>query len=85
MLACYYRLYDSDETKTLVSKWVSFYKKYRDILISDIVHVRRPDMQGKENYIITSATTFVKRIAVGIGAPPSVFMYVLVYIYKGCS
>ncbi len=30
----------------LVKKWVDFYKTYRDILISDIVHVRRPDMQG---------------------------------------
>ena len=29
----------------MVTKWVSFYKTYRDILISDIVHVRRPDMQ----------------------------------------
>ena len=31
----------------LVKKWVGFYKTYRDILISDIVHVRRPDMQGE--------------------------------------
>jgi len=46
--ACYrgWRLYDSNETKTVVQKWVNFFKTYRDILISDIVHVRRPDMQG---------------------------------------
>jgi len=31
----------------LVKKWVGFYNTYRDILISDIVHVRRPDMQGE--------------------------------------
>ena len=39
--ACYrgYRLYDSDVTKALVTKWVSFYKKYRSILIRDIIHV----------------------------------------------
>ena len=39
--ACYrgYRLYDSDVTKALVTKWVSFYKKYRSILIRDVVHV----------------------------------------------
>jgi hypothetical protein len=37
------RLYDTDETKSLVKKWVDFYKEYRDILDSDIIHVRRPD------------------------------------------
>ena len=46
--ACYRgsRLYDTDETKAVVNKWVSWYKQHRQILISDIVHVRRPDMQG---------------------------------------
>ena len=40
--ACYrgYRLYDTNETKALVTKWVNFYKKYRPILIRDIIHVR---------------------------------------------
>lgn len=39
--ACYrgYRLYDSDVTKALVKNWVDFYKKYRSILIRDIIHV----------------------------------------------
>jgi hypothetical protein len=43
--ACYRgpRLYDTEETKLLVKKWVSFYKKYRAILDSDIIHLRRPD------------------------------------------
>jgi hypothetical protein len=43
--ACYRgpRLYDTDETKALVKKWVDFYKKYREILDSDVIHVRRPD------------------------------------------
>ena len=43
--ACYRgpRLYDTDETKAVVKKWVDFYKEYRDILDSDIIHVRRPD------------------------------------------
>jgi len=46
--ACYRgpRLYDSDETKALVKKWVSFYKKHRAILDSDIIHVRRADGRG---------------------------------------
>jgi hypothetical protein len=43
--ACYRgsRLYDTDATKALVKKWVDFYKKYRDILESDLIHVRRAD------------------------------------------
>lgn len=45
--ACYRgpRLYDTEETKTLVSKWVSFYKQFRPILDSDIIHLRRADGQ----------------------------------------
>lgn len=43
--ACYRgpRLYDTDETKAVVKRWVDFYKKYRPILDSDLIHVRRPD------------------------------------------
>jgi len=43
--ACYRgpRLYDADSTQAVVKTWVDFYKKYRDILDSDIIHVRRPD------------------------------------------
>jgi hypothetical protein len=43
--ACYRgpQLYDAPETKTLVEKWVSFYKKHRQILDGDIIHIRRPD------------------------------------------
>jgi hypothetical protein len=36
-------LYDTDETKALVKKWVDFYNKHRRILDGDIIHVRRPD------------------------------------------
>lgn len=43
--ACYRgpRLYDTDSTRAVVKKWVSFYKKYRQILDSDIIHLRRAD------------------------------------------
>jgi len=43
--ACYRgpRLYDTAKTKALVKKWVDFYKKYRPILDSDIIHLRRPN------------------------------------------
>lgn len=43
--ACYRgpQLYDSPETKSLVEKWVRFYKKHRRILDGDIIHLRRAD------------------------------------------
>ena len=47
--ACYRgpRLYDSVRAMLVVKKWVNFYNMYRDIIIGDIIHVRRPDMQGR--------------------------------------
>ena len=43
--ACYRgpRLYDTEKTKELVQGTVGWYKKYRDVLNSDIIHLRRPD------------------------------------------
>lgn len=43
--ACYRgpRLYDSEKTKQLVTNTIQWYKKYRDILNSDIIHLRRAD------------------------------------------
>jgi hypothetical protein len=43
--ACYRgpRLYDTEITRKTVSKVVSWYKRYRSILNSDIIHLRRAD------------------------------------------
>jgi hypothetical protein len=43
--ACYRgpRLYDTDETEKTVKNVISWYKKYREILNSDIIHLRRAD------------------------------------------
>ncbi|MFN7999199.1 MAG: hypothetical protein U0Q18_36605 [Bryobacteraceae bacterium] len=43
--ACYRgpRLYDSEQTRAVVKRWVDFYKQHRAILDSDIIHIRRPD------------------------------------------
>ena len=43
--ACYRgpRLYDTDATKQTVINVINWYKKYRDILNSDIIHLRRAD------------------------------------------
>lgn len=43
--ACYRgpRLYDSPQTKETVVEIINWYKKYRRILNSDIIHLRKPD------------------------------------------
>ncbi|NQX38276.1 alpha-galactosidase [Pedobacter steynii] len=43
--ACYRgpRLYDTEETKQTVINVISWYKKYRNILNSDLIHLRRAD------------------------------------------
>lgn len=40
------RLYDTPETKRMVTEWIGWFKKYRDILTSDIIHVSRPTGRG---------------------------------------
>lgn len=37
------QLYDGPQTKSVVKKWVDFYKQHREVLDADIVHIRRPD------------------------------------------
>jgi len=43
-----HRLYDTDRTRELVKRWVGWYKSYRNILESDIIHAssRRADGRG---------------------------------------
>jgi len=59
--ACYRgpRLYDTPETKALVAKWVTWFKKYRDILESDIIHVRRAD--GRDIDVLLHANPHLKQ------------------------
>ena len=48
--ACYRgpRLYDCDEVRAMVTRWVDWYKRYRDVLESDVIHgsSRRADGRG---------------------------------------
>lgn len=43
--ACYRgpRLYDAPKTRDMVKHWVDWFKAHRDILESDVIHVRRAD------------------------------------------
>ena len=51
--ACYRgpRLYDTDKTKKLVIDHIEHYKKYRDILNADIIHLRRPDGRSWDGFM----------------------------------
>ena len=51
--ACYRgpRLFDTDETKAVVKKWVDFYKAHRAILDSDLIHLRRADGRDWDGWL----------------------------------
>ncbi len=51
--ACYRgpRLYDTMETKQLVKKVIRWYKQYRDILNSDIIHLRRASGKDWDGFL----------------------------------
>ncbi len=51
--ACYRgpRLYDADQTRTQVKKWVDFYKAHRQILDADIIHLRRADGRDLDYFL----------------------------------
>lgn len=51
--ACYRgpRLYDTEKTKQLVAKTISWYKQYRNILNSPIIHLRRADGREWDGFI----------------------------------
>jgi len=55
--ACYRgdRLYDTPAVQAMVTKWMSFWVKYRAILTQDIIHVKRPDMQSVDVLLHVSA------------------------------
>ncbi|MCP4974598.1 MAG: alpha-galactosidase, partial [Maribacter sp.] len=51
--ACYRgpRLYDTEATKKLVIDQIAHYNKYRKILNSDIIHLRRPDGRSWDGFM----------------------------------
>lgn len=51
--ACYRgpRIYDTEATKALVKKWVSFYKAHREVLDGDMIHLRRPDGRDWDGFV----------------------------------
>jgi len=63
--ACYRgpRLYDSEETRVVVKRWVDFYRRYRQILEADLIHIRRPDARDLDGYLHVDACGAIRGLA----------------------
>lgn len=63
--ACYRgpRLYDTDATKAVVQKTISWYQKYRDILNADMIQLRRADGRDWDGLLHVSSTLPQKGLA----------------------
>lgn len=55
--ACYrgVRLYDTQQVQAVVAGWVALYKKYREVITADIIHVRRPDGNSIDGWLHADA------------------------------
>jgi hypothetical protein len=51
-----FRLYDTDETRAMVQRVVQFYKDHRDILESDLIHLKRANGQGLDYMLHVNST-----------------------------
>jgi hypothetical protein len=58
-----HELYDTDQTRAVVKKWVDFYKAHRRILESDIIHVRRADGRDIDAILHVNPRLEVKGLA----------------------
>lgn len=60
--ACYRgpRLYDTEQTRARVSEVVSWYKRYREILNSDILHLRRADGRDWDGWMHVNPSLGIK-------------------------
>jgi hypothetical protein len=63
--ACYRgpRLFDTDETRAVVKKWVDFYMTHRAILDSDLVHLRRADGRDWDGWLHVNPTLAERGLA----------------------
>lgn len=64
--ACYRgpRLFDTPETQAVVANSVTWFKKYRTILESDVIHLRRPDARDWDGILHVNPNLPIKGMAV---------------------
>ncbi|MGC4045779.1 MAG: hypothetical protein QM758_18470 [Armatimonas sp.] len=58
------RLYDSPQTKALVSKWIAWYKLHREVLEGDVLHLRRADGRDWDGIVHVNPTGKERAMAV---------------------
>jgi hypothetical protein len=60
--ACYRgpRLFDSEQTKAMVKETIAWFKKYRNVLEGDVIHLRRADGRGLDYWLNVNPTSEVK-------------------------
>lgn len=46
-----HRLYDGPQSRAMLQKWMTWYRKYYDIIHGDIIHLRRPDGRDLDYYL----------------------------------
>ena len=73
--ACYRgdQLFDTPAVQAMVTKWTSFWLRYRPILIQDIVHVKRPDMQSIDSVMHVTSNRSATLCALAMFYNPSLF------------
>jgi hypothetical protein len=49
------RLYDTEATRELVAKWVAWFKRHREVLESDLLHLRRADGRKIDGWVHVNA------------------------------
>lgn len=64
--ACYRgpRLYDTEKTKELVIRVIKWYKQYREILNSDIIHLRRADGRNWDGWLHVNSNLKTKGMVI---------------------
>ena len=46
-----HRLYDGPNSRAMLQKWMTWYRKYAAIINGDIIHLKRPDGRGLDYYL----------------------------------
>ncbi len=46
-----HRLYDGPKSRDMLKKWMTWYEKHSEVILGDIIHLRRPDGRSLDYYL----------------------------------
>lgn len=46
-----HRLYDGPQSQAMLKKWMEWYKRHSEVILGDIIHLRRPDGRSLDYYL----------------------------------